>query len=172
MPGTLTDAVVELSPFWLDEAGLAKQHASRTTQLFFSGALCWKTSTIARSERQLKDKCDRSYSEAGFLSRYSFGLRYEIFRKHRSAPGFRLHASDFPPSLPSRGERLGGPRCSLEPSSKLPRARPLKLPRALADPFRSLWTVPQVSTRRSSAPSSACARPGPAGACVCTMCWC
>ena len=105
VPGTLTDAVVAKSPFWLGEAALRRQHASRTTQLFFSGALCWKTSTIARTERALRDKCERSYSEPGFLSRYSFGLRYEIFRKHRHAEGFKLLASDFPPSMPPAGAR-------------------------------------------------------------------
>jgi hypothetical protein len=99
VPGTLTDRVVGLSPFWLGEAALEAQLSSRTTQLFFSGALCWKTSVIAHTDAQLKSKCDRSYSEPGFLSRYSFGLRYEIFRRHHNAKGFRLLASDYPPSL-------------------------------------------------------------------------
>ena len=102
LPGTLTDVVVSRSPFWLPDAEIAEQHTKRTVQLFFSGALCWKTSTIARNERELERKCDRSYREPGFLSRYSFGLRYEIFRRFRNEPGFRLHASDFPPSLPAR----------------------------------------------------------------------
>ena len=105
VPGTLTDSVVRLSPFWLGEAEQTAQHATRTTQLFFSGALCWKTSTIARTARELQRKCERSYSEPGFLSRYSFGLRYEIFTRFRQVAGFRLHASDFPPSLPPRRER-------------------------------------------------------------------
>ena len=105
VPGTTMDDVVARSPFWLDDAEIAKLHEKRTTQLYFSGALCWKTSTIARTDKQLKQKCDRSYNEPGFLSRYSFGLRYEIYVKHRNAKGFRIHASDYPPSLPPRSER-------------------------------------------------------------------
>ena len=79
---------------------VAAQHAQRSTLLYFSGALCWKTDNIARSERQLQQKCDRSYREPGFLSRYSFGLRYDVWRLHHSAPGFKILATDYPPSLP------------------------------------------------------------------------
>ena len=176
LPGTLTHRVVAKSPFWLGEAAYVDQMKTRTTQLFFSGALCWKVcscwvaaaartvccrpthrppqtlcchtlfvcvhaprsvcrsrllprraldahprpppplpprpspplrqiSTIARDERALEAKCQHSYSEPGFLSRYSFGLRYEIFRRHRHAPGFKIYASDYPPSLPPRSQR-------------------------------------------------------------------
>ena len=87
VPGTLTDRVVAQSPFWGSDASIAAVHAKRRTTLFFSGALCWKISTIARTERELEQKCDRSYREPGFLSRYSFGLRYAIFKQHRNAPG-------------------------------------------------------------------------------------
>ena len=31
--------------------------------------------------------------------------RYEIFSRHRHAAGFKLHATDFPPSLPPPGDR-------------------------------------------------------------------
>ena len=105
VPGTLTDAVVQLSPFWMPLQAQAKQHATRSTLLFFSGALCWKTSTIARTPRELQRKCERSFNEPGFLSRYSFGLRYEIFSRFRDTPGFVIHASDYPPSLPPRRRR-------------------------------------------------------------------
>ena len=58
-----------------------------------------------RTERELQQKCDHSYGEPGFLSRYSFGLRYEIFKQHRHAKGFKLLASDYPPSMPPPAER-------------------------------------------------------------------
>ena len=106
LPGTLTHRVVANSPLWAPDAVIAAGHAKRTTTLFFTGALCWKTSTIARDLRDLANKCRRSYSEPGFLSRYSFGLRYRIFERHRDAPGFRLYASDYPPSLPQGGFHL------------------------------------------------------------------
>ena len=40
------------------------------------------------------------------MRRYSFGLRLEVWRRHREADGFRLLATDFPPSLPPPAERL------------------------------------------------------------------
>ena len=40
------------------------------------------------------------------VRRYSFGLRLEVWRRHREADGFRLLATDFPPSLPPPAERL------------------------------------------------------------------
>lgn len=80
------------------------QFSKRTTKLFFYGALCWKTDQIVRkgNMRKLEAKCARSYGQPGFLSRYSFGLRYEIFKKFHKADGFRLYATDFPSSLPSQ----------------------------------------------------------------------
>uniref|UniRef100_A0A7S3C275 Exostosin GT47 domain-containing protein n=1 Tax=Haptolina ericina TaxID=156174 RepID=A0A7S3C275_9EUKA len=74
--------------------------SNRRTQLFFFGALCWKTDQITHNEAELKRKCDRSYSQSGFLSRYSFGLRYDIFTRFHSKPGYRLFATDFTPSMP------------------------------------------------------------------------
>ena len=100
LPGTLTHETVAKSPFWLPAAARAAQMAKRTTQLFFRRALCWKTDQKAYSEGKLDEKCKRSYGQAGFLSRYSFGLRYDVWRLHRSAPGFKILATDYPPSLP------------------------------------------------------------------------
>ena len=48
LPGTLKESVVLKAPWLLDEAARRRQLASRTTQLFFFGALCWKTETKAR----------------------------------------------------------------------------------------------------------------------------
>ena len=106
LPGALTQRVVAKSPHWGTDSQIADGHARRTTRLFFSGALCWKISTIARDMRALAAKCERSFSEPGFLSRYSFGLRYRIFEKFRTVPGFRFYASDFSPSMPAGGFRL------------------------------------------------------------------
>jgi len=110
LPGTLKSEVVERSPWLLSPDARATQLAGRTTQLFFFGALCWKTDLIVRGWdfKQLRAKCDRSYSQPGFLARYSFGLRYEIFSKFRETEGFRLYATDFPASMPARQIDISG----------------------------------------------------------------
>ena len=71
LPGTLKSEVVERSPWLLSPDARAAQLAGRTTQLFFFGALCWKTDYIVRGWdfKQLRAKCDRSYSQPGFLAR-------------------------------------------------------------------------------------------------------
>ena len=40
------------------------------------------------------------------MRRYSFGLRLEVWRRHREVEGFKLLATDFPPSLPPPAQRL------------------------------------------------------------------
>ena len=60
---------------------------------------------MARDLKKLKEKCDRSYGEPGFLSHYSFGLRYEIFLKfRRQAHTKRTHERrlESPDNLPTR----------------------------------------------------------------------
>ena len=99
VPGTLTHAVVELSPFWRSAAERAALDTARSTLLFFFGALCWKTDERADSLPKLRHKCQRSFSAPGFLSHYSFGLRYELFDRFRNADGFKVYATDYPPSL-------------------------------------------------------------------------
>ena len=84
---------------------------SRTTQLYFSGALCWSRARLrARDWGALERKCNFSWSGGGsagrLVRRYSFGLRLEVWRRHREAHGFKLLATDFPPSLPPPAERL------------------------------------------------------------------
>jgi hypothetical protein len=106
VPGPVTHATVERSPLLLPPSERDAQMAARSTQLFFFGALCWKTDNRARSLEALEKKCATSYRQPGFLSRYSFGLRYDVWKRHRDAKGFRLYASDFPPSLPKGGVRL------------------------------------------------------------------
>jgi len=106
LPGTLMATVVARSPLWAPAVEQLAANAKRTTKLFFSGALCWKTDQIARTPEALKTKCHRSFSEPGFLSHYSFGLRYEIYRLHGQSAGFRFYASDYPASLPAGGYRI------------------------------------------------------------------
>ena len=105
LPGTLTSSTVQRSPWLLDETALRAQLSPtrRPTRLYFFGALCWKTETKTSSLPELERKCRTSYEQAGFLSRYSFGLRYEIFKKHRDAVGFQIFATDYVPSM--RGGR-------------------------------------------------------------------
>ena len=148
------------SPWLLDEVPMRRQLGARATQLYFFGALCWKTATVVHTIAQLAAKwasmlrspeiasaaqaqwqhvhvhvhvacmcmwhvhvacgmwcrrqrstkppsfsrlspprCKTSYEQPGFLSKYAFGLRYEIFRRHRDAAGFRMIATDYSPSL-------------------------------------------------------------------------
>ena len=39
----------------------------------------------------------------GVVARYAFGLRYEVWRRHRAAPGFRVLASELRAELPPAG---------------------------------------------------------------------
>lgn len=107
VPGTLKESTVQRSPWLLDDGdgALRRQLGARTTQLYFFGALCWKTETRVHTMPQLAAKCKTSYEQPGFLRKYSFGLRYEIFRRHRDAPGFRLIATDYTPSISAAGAR-------------------------------------------------------------------
>ena len=113
---------VERSPFWADSSGAttlprmaaaaaaaaaAAEAPARTTQLFFSGALCWsRMPWRAKDWGALERKCNASWKGGGtagrVVRRYAFGLRLAAWRMHRHAPGFVLLASDFPPSLPSK----------------------------------------------------------------------
>jgi len=99
VPGTLKESTVRRSPWLLDEVPMRRQLGARATQLYFFGALCWKTATVVHTIAQLAAKCKTSYEQPGFLSKYAFGLRYEIFRRHRDAAGFRMIATDYSPSL-------------------------------------------------------------------------
>ena len=47
VPGTLKESTVQRSPWLLDDGdgALRRQLGARTTQLYFFGALCWKTET-------------------------------------------------------------------------------------------------------------------------------
>ena len=120
---------VERSPFWADApkattlpraaaaaaaaaavtamAAAALAPPERTTQLFFSGALCWsRMPWRAKDVAALERKCNASWKGGGtagrVVRRYAFGLRIDAWRRHRHAPGFMLLASDFPPSLPPK----------------------------------------------------------------------
>ena len=63
------------------------------------GRACWKTdqkaSSRASSTRSASGRTARRAS-----SRATLGLRYDVWRLHRSAPGFKILATDYPPSLP------------------------------------------------------------------------
>jgi len=48
LPGTLKESVVRMAPWLLGPGAMQAQLNSRTTQLFFFGALCWKTDTKDR----------------------------------------------------------------------------------------------------------------------------
>ena len=106
IPGSLTHSTVAKSPFWLPAAEVAAIDTNRSTTLFFIGALCWKLDKKARTMDELKSKCDSSFNVAGFLSRYSFGLRYQIFRLFSEHQGFKLFATDYPPSMPQGGVKV------------------------------------------------------------------
>ena len=46
VPGTLKESTVRRSPWLLEEAPLRRQLGARETQLYFFGALCWKTDKV------------------------------------------------------------------------------------------------------------------------------
>ena len=71
--------------------------ARRTTLLFFHGAICWQTYDKVRSLRALAKKCQAHH---GFLDHYSFGVRWEVYRRFHSEDGFRLRATDLLPPPP------------------------------------------------------------------------
>jgi hypothetical protein len=77
IPGALTHATAAKSPYWLPDETQSALNARRTTRLFFIGALCWKLEAKVYSPEALEAKCTSSYNAKGFLSRYSFGLRYQ-----------------------------------------------------------------------------------------------
>ncbi|KAL3930110.1 MAG: hypothetical protein SGPRY_001677, partial [Prymnesium sp.] len=93
-PASVRSFKTLMSPFWRAE----KAALPRTTQLFFFGALCWRThqrvSTIAR----LIDKCNKSMLGGGRnnpVARYAFGHRFHIWERYRKLPGYKLHATDY-----------------------------------------------------------------------------
>jgi hypothetical protein len=67
---------------------------TRKTLLFFHGAICWQTYDKVRSLDQLARKCRQKH---GFLDHYSFGTRWEVYRRFRTEPGFNLRATDLLP---------------------------------------------------------------------------
>ena len=137
---------------------MRRQLGARATQLYFFGALCWKTATVVHTIAQLAAKwasmlrspeiasaaqaqwqhvhvhvhvhvacmcmwhvhvacgmwcrrqrstkppsfsrlspprCKTSYEQPGFLSKYAFGLRYEIFRRHHAAPDTHTRVASY-----------------------------------------------------------------------------
>jgi hypothetical protein len=79
IPGALTHSTTAKAPYWLPDAAQASIEANRTTRLFFIGALCWKLDVKVHTPEALEAKCTDSFSARGFLSRYSFGLRYQVW---------------------------------------------------------------------------------------------
>ena len=73
----------------------------RSTLLFFHGSLCWQTYDKVRGMAALARKCRQ---EHGFLKQYSFGVRYEVYRRFKDEPGVKLRATDLLP--PPRGADL------------------------------------------------------------------
>jgi hypothetical protein len=111
VPGVLMPRVILASPFLpffeqhaRDPAAAvaaaadpaAAHWAARRTLLFFHGALCWQTYDHV-SRKGLERKCKQKH---GFIDRYSFGVRYEVYRRHREAEGFWLRATDVTPKPP------------------------------------------------------------------------
>ena len=78
------------------------------------------------------------------VRRYSFGLRLEVWRRHREADGFRLLATDFPPSLPPPAERLSN-------DEEMRRVRPLHPPNiSSTSPPYFPWEMRRVRLRLRS----------------------
>ena len=61
------------------------------------GAICWQTYDKVKDLSALAHKCARKH---GFIDRYSFGIRYEIYRRFHREPGFVLRATDVKPPPP------------------------------------------------------------------------
>ena len=112
IPGVLKSKIVAKSPFLpyhrliSDRFGAARSATAdmsnaiwsrRKTLIFFHGAICWQTYDKVRSLAELKRKCERSH---GFLDHYSFGIRWEVYRRFHAEPGFHLRATDLIPPPP------------------------------------------------------------------------
>ena len=74
--------------------------------LYARRALCyclWHRCVVRKAYTpvDLERRCNQSWEGwgSGVVRRYSFGLRYEIFARHAAAEGFRLLATDYPPSI-------------------------------------------------------------------------
>jgi hypothetical protein len=107
IPASVRSAKTLLSPFWdgtgrFPRTALLPPRPARTTQLFFIGAMCWRTMRRERTMANFVDKCNKSWHGGGKnnpVARYSFGHRWTIWSKYRNLPGFKILATDFPPSL-------------------------------------------------------------------------
>lgn len=117
IPGVLKSKIVAKSPFLPfhqrhpDDPAAAAAAAvgdtpmarraweRRSTLLFFHGAICWQTYDHVRSLSALARKCKQKH---GFLDHYSFGVRWEIYRRFHAEPGFNLRATDLLPPPPHR----------------------------------------------------------------------
>jgi len=106
IPGAVRPYKILQSPFLQMSLSASAAHTlswGRRTQLFFMGALCWRTTQKVNTMEKLQQKCSRSWDGGGAqrpVAKYAFGLRFTIWKLHRHEVGFRLLATDFPPSLP------------------------------------------------------------------------
>ena len=125
VPPTLRRAAVARSPFWNDDPAVRTTlmgEGSRPTLLYFSGKLCWPGVKAANAS-ELAALCAASYRGEGtpevkdgkatyypwlHLKRYAFGLRYEVWRRHRNAEGFRLLPTDMPSATAATAAGTGG----------------------------------------------------------------
>ena len=123
VPGVLRASIVAKSPFLPfhqrfpdDPAAAAAASVAdtpmarrawerRPTLLFFHGAICWQTYDKVRSMAALARKCQQKH---GFLDHYSFGVRWEVYRRFHSEPGFNLRATDLlpPPHHASNDDQI------------------------------------------------------------------
>ena len=113
IPGVLRSRIVAKSPFLAAHQRFPDDHlaaaqaatadmaapawSARQTLLFFHGALCWQTYDKVRSLEALSRKCAHTH---GFLNHYSFGVRWEVYRRFHAEPGFHLRATDLLPGPP------------------------------------------------------------------------
>lgn len=113
IPGVLRDHIVAKSPFLAfhrqfptDPAAAARAAAAdanhkawhgRTKLLFFHGAICWQTYDHMNGLAELGRKCRQKH---GFLDHYSFGVRWEVYRRFHKEEGFQLRATDLKPPPP------------------------------------------------------------------------
>ncbi|KAL1518768.1 hypothetical protein AB1Y20_003052 [Prymnesium parvum] len=104
VPASVRSFKTMMSPYWDEVAPPASRRRwpARTTELFFIGALCWRTMKKVSTMEALIDKCNRSMRGGGRnnpVARYSFGHRIHLWQRLHGLPGYKLHATDFPPSL-------------------------------------------------------------------------